>query len=253
MKPRLLDLFCGAGGCTKGYQRAGFEVWGVDNRPQPNYCGDHFMQADALETPLWFICGFDAVHASPPCQEYSSAGKANKVTLGTRYVDLYEPTRELLERAGVPWVIENVTAAPSRSGMMLCGSMFGLPIQRHRTFESSHLMLCPSHCDHAPDAITITGHSPQRWLGGARKTVPRAEYEAAMGIDWMTTAELVQAIPPAYTELIGGELLADGNGRTRPVGEPGIPLREGRAAEPLLDDIGPGSPTRLADSNWCNR
>ncbi len=207
MKPRLLDLFCGAGGAAMGYHRAGFDVVGVDNRPQPNY-PFAFMQSDVFRWGVLERVGdFHAIHASPPCQEYSSAGKANKVTLGTTYVDLYEPTRELLEQTGLPWVIENVTAAPSRSGMVLCGSMFGLSIQRHRTFESSHLMLCPAHCNHAPDAITVTGHSPQRWLGGARKTVPRSEYEAAMGIDWMTTAELVQAIPPAYTQLIGEQLL----------------------------------------------
>jgi DNA (cytosine-5)-methyltransferase 1 len=215
MRPRLLDLFCGAGGAAVGYHRAGFEVVGVDIVRQPNYPFE-FVQDDALAllstfTPSvngwWDEPPFDAIHASPPCQEYSSAGKANKVTLGTVYVDLYEATRTLLEQTGLPWVIENVTAAPSRSGMVLCGSMFGLPIRRHRTFESSHLMLCPAHCDHKPDAITVTGHSPQRWLSGARKTVTRDEYERAMGIDWMTTAELVQAIPPVYTELIGHQLM----------------------------------------------
>jgi DNA (cytosine-5)-methyltransferase 1 len=123
------------------------------------------------------------------------------------YADLYEPTRELLIQTGLPWVIENVTAAPSRSGVVLCGSMFGLPIWRHRTFECSHLLFAPGFCNHAPDAITVTGHSPQRWLGGTRKPVSQDEAKAAMGIDWMTTAELVQAIPPAYTELIGHQLL----------------------------------------------
>src|SRR4249919_969741 len=124
-----------------GYHRAGFDIVGVDHRPQPNYPFE-FRQMDAFAAlkPLAPILEhFDAIHASPPCQEYSSAGKANKVTLGTAYVDLYEPTRELLEQTGLPWVIENVTAAPSRSGVVLCGSMFGLPIWRHRTFESSHL------------------------------------------------------------------------------------------------------------------
>jgi DNA (cytosine-5)-methyltransferase 1 len=205
-------LFCGAGGAAMGYHRAGFDVVGVDIRLQPNYPFRPFVKADALEVLSdWDNHGslhdVAAIHASPPCQEYSSAGKANKVTLGTTYVDLYEPTRELLERTGLPWVIENVTAAPSRSGVVLCGSMFGLPIWRHRTFESSHLLLTPAFCAHAPDAITVTGHSPQQWLGGTRKTVSRERYEAAMGIDWMTTAELVQAIPPAYTEYIGRQLL----------------------------------------------
>lgn len=215
MKPRLLDLFCGAGGAAKGYQRAGFYVVGVDNRPQPNYCGDEFVQADAIDylgnfvhlSDMLGLPYFDAIHASPPCQEYSSAGKANKVTLGSTYPDLYAPTRELIKQTGLPWVIENVTAAPSLSGVVLCGSMFGLPIQRHRTFESSELMLSPFVCNHVPDAITVTGHSPQRWLRGARKTVPRTEYEAAMGVDWMLVSELVQAVPPAYTEWVGHQLL----------------------------------------------
>lgn len=206
-RPRLLDLFCGAGGAAMGYHRAGFDVIGVDIKPQPHYPFE-FGQWDALEHLRSIIPeSFDAIHASPPCQEYSSAGKAAKAVWGYEYCDLYAETRKLLIRAGLPWVIENVTAAPSRSGVVLCGSMFGLPIQRHRTFESSHLMLLDRYCDHRPDAITITGHSPQRWLGGARKTVPRAEYEAAMGIDWMRVRELVQAIPPAYTEWIGAQLM----------------------------------------------
>ncbi len=209
-RPRLLDLFCGAGGAAMGYHRAGFDVVGVDVKPQPNYPFE-FVQMDAIEAArqvaIGGLGGFDAIHASPPCQEYSSAGKANKVTLGKVYADLYEPTRDLLEQTGLPWAIENVTAAPSRSGVLLCGSMFGLPIQRHRYFETSELLLSPFVCNHAPDAITITGHSPQRWLGGARKTVPPAEYQAAMGIDWMRVRELVQAVPPAYTEFVGAHLM----------------------------------------------
>jgi DNA (cytosine-5)-methyltransferase 1 len=212
VRPRLLDLFCGAGGAAMGYHRAGFDVVGVDNRPQPRYPFE-FVQDDALEYldhvhPVAGMAAaprFDAIHASPPCQAYSVLRRANP---GAEYPDLVAPTRELLEQTGLPWVIENVTAAPSRSGVVLCGSMFGLPIWRHRTFESSHLLLTPAFCDHQPDAITVTGHSPQQWLGGSRKTVSRERYEAAMGIDWMTTAELVQAIPPAYTELIGQQLLA---------------------------------------------
>lgn len=214
-RPRLLDLFCGAGGAAMGYHRAGFAVVGVDIEPHDSY-PFAFVQDGALaylERQLWRKTkgeplGFDAIHASPPCQEFSSAGKAAKQTLRKSYLDLYVATRSLLEQTGLPWVIENVTAAPSRSGVVLCGSMFSLPIQRHRTFESSHLLLLDRHCDHKPDAITVTGHSPQRWLGGSRKTVPPKEYQAAMGIDWMSVADLVQAVPPAYTEWIGERLLA---------------------------------------------
>jgi DNA (cytosine-5)-methyltransferase 1 len=211
--PRLLDLFCGAGGAAMGYHRAGFDVVGVDAVWQANYPFE-FVLGDALQFMdggWWLSPGegapFDAIHASPPCQEYSSAGKANKVTLGKVYADLYEPVRDMLEATGLPWAIENVTAAPSRSGVLLCGSMFGLPIQRHRTFETSELLLSPFVCNHSPDAITITGHSPQQWLGGSRKTVPRDVYEAAMGIDWMLVRELVQAVPPVYTEFVGAHLM----------------------------------------------
>lgn len=204
-----------------GYHRAGFEVIGVDCELQPNYPFE-FVHTDAL-TLLerlvnggWFgrsnngqysLSHFDAIHASPPCQEYSSAGKAAKVTLAKTYPDHYEPTRDLVEASGLPWAIENVTAAPSRSGVLLCGSHFGLPIVRHRIFETRDLILSPFVCAHVEDAITVTGHSPQQWLGGRRRTVSRARYEAAMGIDWMLVRELVQAVPPAYTEWLGGQML----------------------------------------------
>jgi len=214
----LLDLFCGAGGAAMGYQRAGFDVTGIDHRPQPRYCGDRFLEGDAMAALRALlrgntICGglglddFAVIHASPPCQEFSSAGKAAKVLWGAEYPDFYAETRKYLIRTGKPWIIENVTAAPSQSGIVLCGSMFGLPIQRHRTFESSHLLMLDRHCDHKPDAITVTGHSPQRWLGGARKPVAPEVYQAAMGIDWMLVRELVQAIPPDYTEYVGAQVL----------------------------------------------
>jgi DNA (cytosine-5)-methyltransferase 1 len=221
VSPRLLDLFCGAGGAAVGYHRAGFDVVGVDIKPQPNYPFE-FVHTDAL-TLLerlvnggWFgrsndgqysLSHFAAIHASPPCQEYSSAGKAAKVTLSKTYPDHYEPTRDLLTACELPWAIENVTAAPSRSGVLLCGSHFGLPIVRHRLFETRDLILSPFVCAHVADAITVTGHSPQQWLGGRRKPVPRATYQAAMGIDWMPVRELVQAVPPAYTEWLGHQLL----------------------------------------------
>ena len=204
MRPRVLDLFCGAGGDTAGYQRAGFHVTGVDIKPQPRYCGDVFHLGDAMTWPLE---GYDAIHASPPCQHYSSAGKAATATYGRTYPDLYEKVRARLIGAGVPWVIENVEGAPYRAGITLCGSMFGLDIERHRNFESSHLMLLDRYCDHGEDVITVTGHTPQRWLGGARRPVSVVERNQAMGVDWMTVAELVQAIPPAYTEWIGARLL----------------------------------------------
>jgi C-5 cytosine-specific DNA methylase len=129
-RPRLLDLFCGAGGAALGYQLAGFHVTGVDIAPQPHYCGDAFYQADAMTFPL---DGFDVVTASPPCQAYSTLGRFSP---HVTYPDLYEPTRERLTASGLPWVIENVVGAPYRSGFILCGSMFGLRVRRHRNFET---------------------------------------------------------------------------------------------------------------------
>jgi DNA (cytosine-5)-methyltransferase 1 len=189
-----------------GYHRAGFEVVGVDIAPQPHYPFE-FHQGDAMTFPL---DGFDAIHASPPCQAYSSAGHAALATYGYTYPDLYQAVRARIITAGVPWVIENVTAAPSRSGIVLCGSMFGRgDLQRHRLFESSMLILLDRHCRHDKDVITVTGHTPQRWLGGRRKGVSPPERNAAMGIDWMTVAELTQAIPPVYTQFIGAHLLEE--------------------------------------------
>lgn len=210
-KPRLLDLFCGAGGAARGYQRAGFYVVGVDINPQPRYCGDEFVQADALKVLEAFDCWtewgiYDAIHASPPCQEYSALKARNP---GKAWPDLVAATRKGLIAAGVPWVIENVMPAPLRSGVVLCGCMFGLRTYRARRFESSELMMQPEHrahtrltstkkrrkCFEAGLNISVTG-DVGRWVG-----------PACMGIDWMDGNELSQAIPPAYTEWIGRELL----------------------------------------------
>ena len=117
MRPRLLDLFCGAGGATMGYHRAGFDVVGVDIAPQPNY-PFNFVQDDsshpagrcaAALVPDW---GIAAIHASPPCQSYTRSG--GRVARDGRHPDLLGPTRELLEATGLPWVIENVPGAPMR-------------------------------------------------------------------------------------------------------------------------------------------
>jgi DNA (cytosine-5)-methyltransferase 1 len=205
-RPKLLDLFCGAGGAAKGYQRAGFYVVGVDIKPQPHYCGDEFYQADALTFPLE---GYDAYHASPPCQ-------ANTVLFpnalhGKDYGhrDCIPETRERLIASGKPWVIENVPNAEMNTVIILCGTMFGRKVFRHRLFESNQMLFQPFHLKHQnktagkghtpkndDDFWTITGHIGN--LKGAGK---------AMGIDWMTMPELVQAIPPSYTEFIGRYLL----------------------------------------------
>jgi DNA (cytosine-5)-methyltransferase 1 len=228
VKPRLLDLFCGAGGCTKGFQRAGFEVVGVDISPQPNYCGDDFVQMDALEFLRRLLDGelagyvlsdFVAIHASPPCQFYSDL--KTMANARTDHVNLIPPTRELLERAGLPYVIENVGGARRelRSPTMLCGAAFGLgtathDLARHRFFETSFDLMGPPCAHRSRKVIGLYGDHART----NRRHSAWSQYNAtdslrygseAMGIDWMTWKELAQAIPPAYTEHIGGYLMAE--------------------------------------------
>lgn len=203
MKPRLLDLFCGAGGATKGYQRAGFYVVGVDHKPQPHYCGDEFYQADALTFDLE---GYDAYHASPPCQEYS---RTKSLHPQFDYPDLLADVRTRLISTGDPWIIENVVGAPFQHWIVLCGMMFGLRTYLHRRFETSFLMMQPEHPKHI-ERVLNRGYDPD-WTGFFCVTgggnAPVAVMKRAIGIDWMTRAEFTQAIPPAYTEYIGGYLI----------------------------------------------
>lgn len=199
-KPRLLDLFCGAGGAAKGLQRAGFQVVGVDNRPQPHYCGDEFYLADALTFPLE---GYDAYWASPPCQLFTRAGQQWR-KLGREYPDLIGPTRGRLQSTGRMYIIENVPGAPLMNPTTLTGAMFGLRVRRRRIFESNFplpLLLIPKEEPSRfrtgrpvkeGDIITPVGH-----FSGADYA------RRQMGIDWMTKQELTQAIPPAYSEYLG--------------------------------------------------
>lgn len=219
---RLLDLFCKAGGCSVGYARAGFEVVGVDVEPQPNFPFT-FIQADALE----FLEGggwegFDAIHASPPCQFYSRLAAMHP---GRDYPDLIGPVRELLRDTGLPYVIENVEGAPlARApqlsgawGVELCGSMFGLGVERgylrrHRIFETSFPVPQPA-CAHKGLAVGVYGHGG---YSGKHRMLYRAEAAKAMGIIWMTRDEMTQAIPPAYTEHIGRYLAESLSDARRP-------------------------------------
>ena len=204
--PRLLDLFCGAGGAAMGYHRAGFDVVGVDHTPQPNYPFD-FHQADATTHPL---DGFDVIHASPPCQAFTAYRRKGH-GVGDGYPDLIAHTRQRLQQAGVPWVIENVSGAPLHGAVQLCGSSFGLDIRRHRYFESNVILHGPA-CDHRwqtprfPQATNRTNLRSTVEIGVWR--IPLATQQAAMGIDWMTLPELSQAVPPAYTEHIGLQLMS---------------------------------------------
>jgi len=216
---RLLDTFCGAGGAAVGYHRAGFAVVGVDVEPQPHYPFE-FHQAEALAYIREHGHEFDVIHASPPCQRFS---EATPVEYRDAHPDLITPTRALLQEIGKTYVIENVEGARSAlvKPVMLCGTMFGLPIWRHRYFEIwPYWFLSPATCKHHRRPITVHSgsHTRKTWepvlcTGGGdgkrakRKTFRPRESVAvvrwAMGIDWMTQAELSQAIPPAYTEWLG--------------------------------------------------
>ena len=222
-RPLLLDLFCGAGGAAAGYDRAGFDVVGVDIRPQPRY-PFRFLHADALhvlwtgamaqrgETMLAGIPFMDptikisAIHASPPCQDYSKAMKP----LSGDFPRLINPVRKSLTAIGLPWVIENVVGAPlpvqdtldGRCGVELCGTMFALPVWRHRLFETSWPVAAPRGCDH-----TLMPMNPHRGDRSAGRT-PEDSWRVAMGVGWMSRHEGREAVPPAYTEYIGAQLLA---------------------------------------------
>jgi DNA (cytosine-5)-methyltransferase 1 len=190
-----------------GYHRAGFDVVGVDIKPQPNYPFE-FIQADALDYLRGGADGFDAIHASPPCPRYSLVSGFHGVK--NDHPDLVEPSRALLEQSGMPYVIENVVGAPLRRDLVLCGEMFGLRVHRHRVFEmGAWFMLAPPHSRHLLRGAATnceTGEGVARWITGHYAN--HADASDAMGIDWMTRDELAQAIPPAYTEFIGTQLLA---------------------------------------------
>lgn len=222
-RPRLLDLFCGAGGAGVGYSRAGFDVVGVDLVAQPHYPFEFWLWDALLYLKQWDgSLRFDAIHASPPCPRYSVLRHAN-VTKGSDHPDLVDATRELLEATGLPWVMENVPGAPMTPQIVLCGSMFGLgsgerQLRRHRLFESNVMLMQPQ-CQHKGEAIGVYGGGPTgryTFENGIRKGLKgrRGGYQGrvderreAMGIDWMTSKELNNAIPPAYTEFIGKQLI----------------------------------------------
>ena len=208
MKPQILDLFCGAGGAGMGYYRAGFEVIGVDIAPQDNY-PFMFVKSDALSFLSRNGHHFDAVHASPPCQSYTPLGALHP---HIEYPDLVGVTRQKLDLIGKPYVIENVMAAPliKERSITLCGGMFNLRTYRHRRFESNRIITAPVHPKHV--ARTATKRRRELWDQGWHVSITGdvGTYlgPEAMGIDWMTGNELCQAIPPAYTECLGVQMLS---------------------------------------------
>jgi DNA (cytosine-5)-methyltransferase 1 len=207
MRPWLLDLFCGTGGISRGLQLAGFHVTGVDLKVPSMYAGDEFIQADALTFPL---DGFDVICASPPCQASCSMRSRWR---DREYVNLIAPIRARLQATGLPYVIENVIGAALVNPVRVCGSAFGLgsagaQLRRHRLFESN-VPLEGTPCVHEAPTIGVYGHP-----GGSstRDPQPRhslAQWREAMGIDWSCTVrELTEAIPPAFGEYIGRQLMA---------------------------------------------
>jgi DNA (cytosine-5)-methyltransferase 1 len=245
--PRLLDLFCCAGGAGMGYHRAGFEVVGVDIKPQPRYPFE-FHQADALDVLSrmlkgekfqasdgnWYgIDDFDAIHASPPCQRYSTMTAGRWQDRIESHPDLIAPVRDLLKQTGRPYVIENVEGARAEliNPILLCGTMFGLQtkhgsqLRRHRYFEMSTPMFLVPTCQHnngsvigvygggqnparrRPATIGVWGHAGGSSARDGLTQFGTQDRRDAMGIDWMTGNELSEAIPPAYTEYIGKQLL----------------------------------------------
>lgn len=204
MRPRALDLFCCAGGVAMGLHRAGFDVVGIDKEPSPRYPFP-FIQADALAPPVR-LQDFDFLWASPPCQAYSWSAKRWKEV---ERADLVEPTRKMLAASGVPYTIENVVGAPIRVDLALIGPMFGLEVIRRRHFECSFFILepCPPPIRgsvRGGQFVTVAGHGGDNIKGRGS----RAAKQAAMGIDWMNDQELNQAIPPAYSEYIARQFLA---------------------------------------------
>jgi DNA (cytosine-5)-methyltransferase 1 len=212
-RPRLLDLFCCAGGAGFGYWQAGLDVVGVDIRPQKNYPFP-FIQADVLSLDPEFVASFDAIHASPPCQAYSDLAKRNRNA--DEWPRLIEPVREMLDRTDRPYVIENVDGAPLLNAVVLCGTMFPeLRVLRHRLFEANFTILAPPHKKH-PRVHTFDRRKSHygktdEWkdfvqvTGGGNCTLAAAR--EAMGIGWMTKTEINESIPPAYTRLVGKQLL----------------------------------------------
>jgi DNA (cytosine-5)-methyltransferase 1 len=216
-RPRLLELFGGAHGSAVGYARAGFAVTSVDivdHGSHPELENVFVADALAILDDIDYCLGFDLITAGPPCRDHTRLAALHGDT-GTGW--MLAATIQKLRRVGRPWVVENVAdARPVRGELMLCGSMFGLGadcldgrrrhLRRHRLFASSEFLWPPGHCRHRGEAVGVYGHggsSPeQRGYSGVK-----AEAEQAMGIDWMRMADLVQAIPPAYTQWIGEQLI----------------------------------------------
>lgn len=254
---RVLDLFCGGGGASMGYSLAGFEVVGIDDKPQPDYPFP-FATLDAMQVMKWLTGGdpaywwspseplfatddndrhpvtewclddFDLIHASPPCQPFTRARKLMEAQGGKpKSVDLLTPILPMLKDLGVPYVVENVPGAPMRPDIILCGSMFGLKVRRHRWFQSNLTLRPPGPCRHKEQGKPIgvyhvMGDTAQgvdrttgRYVIGGSTAKTLEEGREAMGIDWMPWKSLKEAIPPAYSRWIGHEVRRVLDGQVR--------------------------------------
>jgi hypothetical protein len=211
-KPRLLDAFCGVGGATRGYQEAGFYVIGVDINPQPDYCGDEFVQMDAIKFIRKHRRRFDVVHASPPCQDFSVLTLGNRARgLFDNHQNLIAPTRAALLKTKGPWVMENVMGAPMRNDLELCGLMFNLPLLRHRKFELHGFSVqTPEHPSHKGHRVKGYRHGKLvdgdlygvYGSGGSKGSLK--EWQRAVGVDWTRNFHsLSECIPPSYSRHIG--------------------------------------------------
>lgn len=199
----LLDLFCGAGGATRGYQDAGFRVVGVDSAPQPHYVGEDFVQADAFDFLANNYWKFDAIHASPPCQRYSLMTRC-RPGLAVEHPDHVPRLVAWLDYYGKPYVVENVPGAPLRQPRVeLCGSMFGYELYRHRLFATNFRVKTPKHPFHHKSAVHPDNWKPGLVMSVVGNCAPIEHARKIMGIDWMNRDELAEAIPPYYTAYVG--------------------------------------------------
>jgi len=206
---KLLDLFCGAGGASAGYAAAGFEVHGVDLKHGKRYPYT-YVRADVLDVlrDKNYLDQFDVIHASPPCQTHSiTKHLRNAQGKTTSKLDLIPETRAALVKSGKPYIIENVPGSPLIDPIQLCGSSFGLKVRRHRLFESN-MPLEGSVCNHKLQGrpVGVYGSLNDEIPQGGKTAATINEARDAMGMPWAIWTELVEAIPPAFTEYLGGQI-----------------------------------------------
>jgi DNA (cytosine-5)-methyltransferase 1 len=206
---KLLDLYCGVGGASVGYARAGFEVTGIDLKHGKRYPYT-YIRADVLEVikDIDYLRQFDVIHASPPCQTHSiTQHLRNAQGKSTSKIDLIPQTRQALIESGVNYIIENVPNSPLIDPVQLCGSSFGLKVRRHRLFESN-MPIKGSVCNHKLQGrpIGVYGSLNDEIPKGGKTAATIDEARKAMGMDWAIWTELVEAIPPAFTQYLGEQI-----------------------------------------------